>query len=79
MQAPCAAKVAFRYLGKSEDIRLKRGLDASVDIDKLLRETVPQFIDPLDPNLDKDTAEIIHDISNILDANAVPSALRLVK
>ncbi len=76
---PSAAKVIFRYIGKDQDeIRRKYDIDDSLDVDAFLKSSIPSYIDPGEKN-DPDIEQIIEDISNTIDPNAIPFALRMTK
>lgn len=76
---PCAAKVAFRYIGRSDTIRQKYGLPRNIDIEDWLVRNIPGYVDPNSADLDDDTKRIIESISNVLVPGVVPSALRADK
>lgn len=81
---PCAAKCAFRFLGREEEVRKQFGWGKSIDVRAKLFEEQSKYIFPDDfanPKNDeeRETAQIIRDISNVIPADQVPSSLRMVK
>lgn len=76
---PCAAKVVFRYLGKTGDLRRHYGLAESEDVEAFLVREIPKYLDPEDADADPALKEVVGDISNVVGESRVPAALRMDK
>jgi hypothetical protein len=75
-QYPCAAKVAFRYLGKEDAVRETYKLKPNIDVHAFLKAKA-SYVDPRGKDLDDEERQIFKVISNVIPAGQVPSALRM--
>lgn len=76
---PSAARVVFRYIGKDATaLRQRYSIDPSQDVDAFLRSNIPAYIDP-ETETDPEVRQILDDISNAVEPDAIPFALRMTR
>lgn len=80
VSTPCAAKVMFRFLGRTdEEIRQRYNIGKrEKNVEEYLKRIVPKYIFP-EEETDPEIKQILSDISNTIEVGSIPSALRMQK